>query len=177
MNWLVDRLIARAKRTPYLHLFHADGTPYMERYWLLESRWLSIKLHWIATADYDRHMHDHPWWFASLILRGWYVEERPMFKEPSFDRDGYERSHIDVRRAGSFAFRKLGARHRICSVSLGGVWTLFINGPKARGWGFHTEEGWVHWRNYPSCHAAGQVNDLIATADSTMNTPKDPKRG
>lgn len=32
---LVDRLIARAKRTPYFHLFHDDGTPYMERYWLL----------------------------------------------------------------------------------------------------------------------------------------------
>lgn len=32
---LVSRLIARAMRTPYFHLFHDDGRPYMERYWLL----------------------------------------------------------------------------------------------------------------------------------------------
>lgn len=34
-RFLVNRLIARARRTPYFHLFHADGTPYMERYWLV----------------------------------------------------------------------------------------------------------------------------------------------
>lgn len=34
-NFLVNRLIARAKCTPYFHLFHDDGTPYMERYWLV----------------------------------------------------------------------------------------------------------------------------------------------
>lgn len=35
LRFLVARLIARAQRTPYFHLFHMDGTPYMERYWLL----------------------------------------------------------------------------------------------------------------------------------------------
>lgn len=34
-RFLVARLIARAQRTPYFHLFHMDGTPYMERYWLV----------------------------------------------------------------------------------------------------------------------------------------------
>lgn len=156
-QWLVDRLIAFAKRTPYLHLFHADGSPYMERYWLLESRWLSIKLHWIATPDYDRHMHDHPWWFASLILRGWYVEQRPMGKEPVFRHDGTEERYGIRRAPGSFAFRAAGARHLISAVHRDGVWTLFINGPRCRSWGFHTESGWVYWKDYPSCHEAGQV--------------------
>lgn len=32
---LVSRLIARAMRTPYFHLFHYNGQPYMERYWVL----------------------------------------------------------------------------------------------------------------------------------------------
>lgn len=30
-NWVIQR----AMRTPYFHLFHDDGRPYMERYWLL----------------------------------------------------------------------------------------------------------------------------------------------
>lgn len=30
-----DACIRRAMRTPYFHLFHEDGRPYMQRYWLL----------------------------------------------------------------------------------------------------------------------------------------------
>jgi hypothetical protein len=143
-------------RKPYLHLYHADRTPYMERWWILETRWLMVKVHHICSPDYDRHMHDHPWWFASLILRGWYVEHRPKCEPAQFVGDR-ELSVVSLRSAGSMAFRKLGARHRITQVSPGGVWTLFINGPRAKRWGFHTEEGWVYWKDYPSCHAAGQV--------------------
>lgn len=154
---VVDALIRRAKRTPYMHLYHADGTPYMERYWLLESRWLSIKVHHICSPDYDRHMHDHPWWFASLILRGWYWEERPAFNPPVFGPDGREHSIGEIRTPGSIAFRRLGARHYITNVSDGGVWSLFVTGPRAKKWGFYTEDGWVYWKDYPSCHAAGQA--------------------
>jgi hypothetical protein len=157
LNWLVNKLIAFAKRTPYLHLFHADGSAYMERYWLLDTRWLSIKVHWIATPDYDRHMHDHPWWFASLVLRGWYVEQRPLSRVPYYWNEGHEASYVVIRRPWDFGYRGIGERHRISQVSDGGVWTLFINGPRARKWGFHTEEGWIYWKDYPSCHAAGQV--------------------
>jgi hypothetical protein len=32
---LVDRIMARAQRTPYFHLYHDDGRLYMERFWLL----------------------------------------------------------------------------------------------------------------------------------------------
>lgn len=39
----VDRLIARARRTPYFHLYHRDGSPYMERFWLMPRR----ALQWI----------------------------------------------------------------------------------------------------------------------------------
>lgn len=155
-QWLLDKLIAFAKRTPYLHLYHVDRSPYMERWWIIEGRWLSIKLHHICTPDYDRHMHDHPWWFASLILRGWYVEHLPMC-EPAEFVDGRELSRKAMRHAGSFAFRRLGARHLISEVAPEGVWTLFINGPRAKQWGFHTETGWIYWKDYPSCHAAGQV--------------------
>lgn len=34
-NAFADWAIRRAMRTPYFHLFHDDGRPYMERFWLL----------------------------------------------------------------------------------------------------------------------------------------------
>lgn len=97
---VVGRLLARAKRTPYFHLHHGDDSLYMERYWivpfasekegcyiatwrrpvvwLLQALGVSIRLHVIHTPDLDRAMHDHPWTFASWVLRGWYEEQRPL---------------------------------------------------------------------------------------------------
>lgn len=105
---VLDRVIDLARRTPYFHLYHADGTIYMERYWVVPSRdpgsaskegcfvagwrqrpiiWLlqrfgvAIRLHCIHSPDLDREMHDHPWTFASVVLRGWYAEARPQHPE------------------------------------------------------------------------------------------------
>lgn len=104
MNWLIEWLIARARRSPYFHLYHGDGSIYMERFWLVRSgthpdqgnapatwrepfTWLlqklgiAARLHCIYTPDLDRALHDHPWTFLSLVLRGWYYEERPVRPE------------------------------------------------------------------------------------------------
>lgn len=162
MNWLIDKLIAYAKRTPFKHLYHADGSVYMERYWLREytnskggERWFAIRLHWIATPDLDRHLHDHPWSFVSLILRGCYTEARPVNVAPNFDAYGdCEEVYFNTRRAGSLAFRWWTDRHRITEVSRGGVWTLFITFKWMHGWGFQTEHGKIYYRNYRSVHNA-----------------------
>lgn len=148
-----DRLIARAKRTPYWHLGE-DGS-YMERYWLVPykrasvdgdaqgcgpvSPWrrplawilqqfgIAVRVHVIKRPDNQRHFHDHPWHFASLVLRGWYIESRP----------GKFYNKHQARTAGSLAFRRASDWHRISSVPTnGGVTTLFITGPIAQRWGF-----------------------------------------
>lgn len=72
--WLATGLIERALRTPYFHLYHADGSLYMARYWLRRhaagsSAW-AARVHYLATPDEDRHLHDHPWDFVSIVLRG-----------------------------------------------------------------------------------------------------------
>lgn len=101
----VEWLIEYAKRTPYFHLHHADGSIYMERYWLvpgvhtaterteatlplplwraplrglIQRLGMSVRLHVIHTPDVDRAFHDHPWSFLSLILRGAYYETMPL---------------------------------------------------------------------------------------------------
>ena len=162
MNWLVDRIIARARRTPYTHLHHADGSLYMERFWLRpysEDRGgVAARLHHIVTEDLDRDLHDHPWDFVSVVLRGGYVEARPINAgKPDFSApDGGERVHFVSRSAGSIAYRRATDRHRIVSV-LPDTWTLFVTGAARHWWGFYTPGGKVYWRDYASCHAADQV--------------------
>ncbi len=53
-----------------------DIGSYMAR-WIWQTRWFTIRIHHIKRADADVELHDHPWSFISLILKGWYEEERP----------------------------------------------------------------------------------------------------
>lgn len=155
VRYLVNQLIVCARRTPHSHLYHDDGSLYMARFWLLRTRWLSVRLHHIATADLDRHFHDHPWSFVSLVLRGGYREARPAAIDPCFI-DGeteVERAIVRVRNAGSVALRRATDRHRVTGV-MPETWTLVVMGPKRQWWGFYTPRGKVHWRNYATLHAA-----------------------
>lgn len=53
-----------------------DGVLHMRR-WVAEIESLgSVRLHFIAKEDEDIYPHDHPFNFYSLILAGWYREER-----------------------------------------------------------------------------------------------------
>lgn len=149
---MIDWLICWARRKPYRkgHLFHADGSLYMERWSLFEMRWLSARLHHITTHDYDRALHDHPWNFASIVLRGGYVENRPETVEPCFEGDA-ERCSQTYRMAGSIAFRRATDRHAITSV-LRNTYSLFIYGRALQWWGFYTPSGKVYFRDYASVH-------------------------
>lgn len=159
MNGLVDSIIERARRTPYWHLYHGDGSLYMGRYWLRpynERRdRVAARVHHIATADVDRALHDHPWDFLSIVLRGGYTELRPISTEPCFDGQE-EETYTSVRLAGSIAVRRATDRHRIAAV-LPDTWTLFITGPKRHWWGFYTPSGKVHWKDFTSVHNSAPI--------------------
>lgn len=147
---VTDWLIRRAMRTPYFHLVDADGSTYMERYWLFNpyppksdagkrrwGDWLpSVRLHKIMRADLDPHMHDHPWNARTFILRGYYWEQR---RWQLFPR---------LRASGDTAELLFGDYHRITRVSPGGVWTLFITWRHRGTWGFLVNGRKVPWREY-----------------------------
>jgi hypothetical protein len=160
LEWLVRRLPVYRKG----HLLHADGSLYMGQWRLFETSWLSARLHLIATPDYDRHLHDHPWVFWSLVLSGGYVEERPISVEPCFqvcaparglvwEDDQREKTRARARWAGALCFRRATDRHRITAV-MPGTYTLFVYFRKRQWWGFYTPQGKVHWKAYESVHAA-----------------------
>jgi hypothetical protein len=149
-----DGLIRRAKRTPYVPITGPDGSTYMGRWWLFNPYppksdgggdrrglrgWLpSIRIHHILRPDSDRHLHDHPWNARTVILQGWYIEERPGRLAPRL----YERT------AGYTGRLLFGQYHRIEEVSPGGVWTLFITWRKQGTWGFLVDGKKVPWREY-----------------------------
>lgn len=57
--------------------FIIGGTdrPYLLRWFLIpRNRWFNIYLHKFCRDDDDRALHDHPWWFVSIMLQGSYVE-------------------------------------------------------------------------------------------------------
>ena len=122
--------------------------PYMHRYYLLFKDKINefdegpklpfnIMLHHIVLSDQDG-MHDHPWWYFTLILKGGYIEETP---DGTFWRGP---GHFRISRPTSL--HKLTLRD---TVTDHGAWTLFIKGPKVRDWGFIRPDGlWEYWRTY-----------------------------
>lgn len=155
LDWLVDLLIARALRDPYCHL-----PGYMLRYWLIRPRWwlpLSVRIHMILRSDSDRHMHDHPWANLSLILRGWYIEELPESQQQAAADDLRGKIRERVLVAGDVVFRRANDRHRLQLMAP--CWTLFVMFGRQRHWGFHTEKGWVYWRQYLNDWTTQTVNE------------------
>ena len=108
--------------------------PYLIRYYLLfknRPRWFpfNITLHKIVKSDIPI-LHDHPWGYASIILKGGYIEHVPD------DRFCRVPGHIRFRRAKSFHWLELVNENEPC-------WTLFFMGKKHRQWGFLTDNGWI----------------------------------
>ncbi len=145
-----DWIIRCAQRTPYTHL-----AGYMERWWLFrlgrfgegESGaygFVSARVHHILRSDNDRHFHDHPWWFVTVILRGGYWEQRPVLNALGYVTDVEERWHGP----GSILIRRASDLHRLVLPVGSTTWTLFVMGPKVQTWGFHVDGVKVPWREY-----------------------------
>lgn len=166
-------LIRRAQRTPYTPIMSRDGTDlYMQRWWLFNPYgkdadgeptpaplpWLpSVRIHHIIRPDVDRHLHDHPWNARTIVLSGWYVEERPVSacdasdiaNHGGFLKPADDGVRIELYRNRGYTGRLLfGEYHRISRVSPGGVYTMFITWRKRGTWGFLVDGKKVPWREY-----------------------------
>jgi hypothetical protein len=137
------------------------GDVYLRR-WFLFPRDPKIKgtariyLHKFFRGDKDRHFHDHPWPFRSLILRGGYWEHRlnPVFlkwKQLGLSLDSKHAPEPTLRIwYGPGSYLKRGARwtHRVELPEGKTAWTIVRTGVKERDWGFHTPTGWCLHSNY-----------------------------
>lgn len=123
----LDRLLGRSDV-----FFH--GSKYMNRWRFIHRKHFGIRVHQIVRDDDDRALHDHPFDFVSVILRGGYIEQTADGKKTKY-------------KPGQILFRSASALHRLDlnRNERGEVipaWTLVFRGPVLRRWGFlHVPEG------------------------------------
>jgi len=141
LNWLErhDRKRIIMDRT--------ENEPYLERYYVLFKERITfpynIFLHKFLKSDPD-DVHDHPWNYFTIILKGGYWEWIPVFNTL-----GEKFSEYRVWRGpGSFRFGGMNNYHRIELEPGVNAWTLFFVGPKKREWGFLVNNKWIHYEQY-----------------------------
>lgn len=111
---------------------------------ILKTPWFAIALHWIKKPDPEPWLHDHPVSFLSLVLWGSYEELR---RQEGIGPYGFTMTRLVWRRWWNWFEASEWDRHSIVS-SAPHTLTLCFMGPKRREWGYHTDAGWVHWKEY-----------------------------
>lgn len=134
--------------------------PYLLRWFVIpRNPWMSIYIHKFLRDDEDRALHDHPWWFVSLMLKGGYEE---IVSESLLVWFG-ELMPLSIHRGWlSLAIRKATHRHRVRlrrgpSGEMLSCWTLVITGPRIREWGFWCPKGFVPWQVFTNPKDYGEV--------------------
>ena len=114
---------------------------YLTRWRIIQTPWFGMYLHLIWRADNDRHLHNHPWNFMSIILRGGYLEL----------------TEIGNRRWRPGSMHRMGANHfhAIKSLDREPTVTLVFVGKKKQDWGYKTDRGFTPQAQYHAVRRAG----------------------
>lgn len=127
--------------------------PLVIRWILFRTPWCAVFLHKLCRSDYERALHDHPWPFVSIVLKGEYLEVVT------------ENNAAIHRRRWSVAYRPAAWRHRVVltrekinfrattprselHVPYRPCWTLMLVGPRQRRWGFWVDGQFCWWRKH-----------------------------
>jgi hypothetical protein len=121
--------------------------PLLTRYYLfLKDRKtfpFNVFLHKFHKGD-PGDQHDHPWPYATFILKGGYYEWTPIFAD-----DGSMVGETRYWRGpGHFRICSSNSYHRIELAEGVTPWTLFMPGPHKREWGFLVNNKWIHNDSY-----------------------------
>ena len=139
-------LLERADRKRII-MDRNNDEPYLERYYIFlkDRSWFpfNVFIHKFLKSDPD-DVHDHPWPYATLILKGGYNEWVPVF-----DHDGKKINEVcHWRGPGHFRISSANSYHRIELVQGITPWTMFMPGPQRRVWGFLVNNQWIPNEQY-----------------------------
>lgn len=133
-----------------LTLRRADGQVYLNRWGIQFDSVLGVYLHKMEAPDPGVDLHDHPWWFTSIVLWGGYTEQRADTRHaPDLARiaeewpDTCTRGVEVERRWLSAKSMRLDECHTITKLHGRTCWTLVIRGPRLRRWGFYLPDGYM----------------------------------
>jgi hypothetical protein len=145
---MIKKLMQRLGRHRVIMDRRSDE-PLLERYYVfLKDRKrfpFNVFIHKFLKSDPD-DVHDHPWPYATLILKGGYYEWTPIF-----DQQGNKLSEVcQWRGPGSFRVCGASSYHRIELDPSIECWTMFMPGPQKREWGFLVNNKWIESETYLS---------------------------
>ena len=115
--------------------------PYLDRYYVFlkdRNRFpFNITLHKVMVSD-EPVLHDHPWGYATLILKGGYWEHIPLTNETTGGVIGSTRvwrgpGHFRIRSADDLHWLELEKDEAGNEIP---CWSLFFMGKKKKEWGF-----------------------------------------
>lgn len=146
-NWFVKKMMAIGQSRNPDFVVGGVENPYLRRWFVIPRNPIfNVYLHQFLRDDDDRALHDHPWAWCSILLRGQYIERTV--------------DDVVLRHAGSMKISGPRRAHRVVLIKdLDGkarpCWTLFITGPRVRTWGFHCPKGWVPWQEFTNPEDGG----------------------
>lgn len=115
------------------------GCNFVRRWTIVAPSGRGLRIHHFLPATEEFTAHDHPWAFLTVVVRGGYVDIT--------SRNGQEVAR-DAVRAPGIRYRSRHHEHRTLTGEQG-AWTIVINGPVRRNWGFWSAAGqWLPWRAY-----------------------------
>jgi len=133
-----------------------EGDLHFKRFCYFSCKWFGIYKHIIVKPDEDKHDHDHPWDFLSIVLEGSYADMV----------NGWWNEH---RKPLSIKFNKAEYHHKLMAVQgpKNRCVTLVITGPRRREWGYVTNKGkydykdgsvtWVDNKEYRRMKKGGEL--------------------
>lgn len=111
-----------------------EGKLHFRRWELLKTKWFSIWIHGIYESDQDLHLHNHPWDFKSIVLKGSYIE----LTEKGFVWQTPLK--FNSRNGENF--------HKIYKLLTPVVYTLFFVTPTKREWGYEVNGEFITHEKY-----------------------------
>lgn len=160
---IVERIAAWCERKGKVFRITGTGGPsdvYLVRYYVLKSRWLNIFIHRFMRSDRD-DMHDHPWDFATYLVRGAYTENKwnPSNGTVVVTRRANQVEYAKLReffnlsptrhQENRLVFRRATDQHQVLTDDSypdtpdgrsRAPLTVCVTGPTRREWGFVKEE-------------------------------------
>jgi len=134
-----------------------SNEPYLVRWYVfLKDRKnfpFNITLHKVLKSDEDT-LHDHPWNWAALILKGGYWEHIPVYSQEGAVVGSTKKwrgpGHIRFRKADDLHWLELAKDKDGNDIP---CWSLFYMGKKQKEWGFvrhvkHQGYRWIDHKTY-----------------------------
>lgn len=165
-QFLPKREVIGQAECPLLYrwtLLKVGHMPHPNRGELVHSR-AKVMLHHFLPESRDRDVHDHPWQFVTVVLKGYYddVSRCPVCKDENrvvrCVECGGRGFKIERMKAGMVRYRPTTHAHQTYAGP-NGCWTLVIAGPIERMWGFFIEGKWLPWHEYEDKYGSGMRCD------------------